>query len=368
MIENAYIISLLALSVALFAMGLLCLFLRVYDNPKLAAYRRASKAVAFTYLFFGVINILECLERQSSDTYDNALLFRMVTLVIASAQAFFFMFAMISLINTKYMSPRRTRREFAFVAAFIVAGIVSYIVMDESVTSTFAYFYTVYYFSQLIRYTLRFRKLYRHCLLEMENYFSENEEDRLRWIFFSFHSALGIGLIALVFALLPYALFGLIIALSCLVFYVFFAIHFVNYAFIFNFLENVILEEPEEDGDESLPVSFEAKSAAALKRQINRWVADKRYCQAGVTIRDLADNLNTNTTYLSRYINKYEGKTFRNWIGALRIEEAQRLMRENPSCKIDAIADSIGYGNKSAFLVQFAKHTNMTPGEWRRQM
>jgi AraC-like DNA-binding protein len=365
MIENAYIISLMALSVALFAMGLLCLFLRVYDDPKLAAYRRASKAVAVTYLFFGVINILECIERYSADTSDNALLFRMVTLVIASAQAFFFMYAMVSLINATYMSNKRTVSEFFAVLAFTVAGIVSYLVLDEKFTSIFAYVYTAFYFSQLIRYTLTFRKLYNHCKLEMENYFSENEEDRLRWIFFSFHSALAIGLVALVFALLPYALFGLIIALSCLVFYVYFAIHFVNYIFVFNKMEDVITEEPEDEGD-SLPVSFERKMLATLKRRINKWVADKQYCKAGITIKDLADQFDTNTKYLSLYINKYEGKTFRNWIATLRIEEAQRLIQKNPSCKIDSIAEAIGYGNKSAFLVQFTKQTKMTPGEWRR--
>ncbi|MDR1719649.1 MAG: hypothetical protein LBR67_05945 [Dysgonamonadaceae bacterium] len=101
MFETAYIYSLWVLSVALFALGLLYLFLNVYDNPKLAAYRRASKAMAFTYLFFGVINILESLERNTSAAYDNAMLFRMVTLVIASAQAFFFTFAMVSLDNAK---------------------------------------------------------------------------------------------------------------------------------------------------------------------------------------------------------------------------------------------------------------------------
>jgi len=367
MIENAYIVSLLALSVALFAMGLLCLFLRVYDDPKLNAYRRASKAVAVTYLFFGVINILECLERQSGETSDNALLFRMVTLVIASAQAFFFMYAMVSLVNTKYMTARRTRREFTPVLVFTVAGIVSYIILDETITGLFAYVYTAFYFSQLIRYTLIFRKLYRHCIADMENWFSENEEDRLRWIFYSFHSALAIGLVAFVFAIFPYAIFGLITSLACLVFYVFFAIRFVNYVFVFNKLEDVIAEEPEEEeyGDNSTLV-YVTQYADTLKNQINKWIATKQFCQEGLTIRDLADYLRTNTAYLSYYINNCEGKTFREWIGVLRIEEAKRLMKQNPSRSIESIAEAIGYNNKSSFHIQFVKQTNITPGEWRR--
>ncbi|MDR1783169.1 MAG: AraC family transcriptional regulator [Dysgonamonadaceae bacterium] len=365
MIESVYIFSLLVLSVTLFAMGLLYLFLNVSENPKLEAYRKAAKAMAFTYMFFGMVNNLEILERFSIETSDNSLLFRMVTLIIASAQAFSFTFAMVSLVNTKYMTPKRSWREVFAVLAFLVAGLLSYLVLDKRFTSIFAYFYTAYYFSQLIRYTLIFRKLYRQCLLEMENYFSGYEEGRLRWISYSFYSALGIGLIALIFSLLPFALFGLLCSLSCLIFYVFFAIRFVNYAFIFNILEDVVSEEPETESADSLPISLEKKSVAAFKRGINQWVADKQYCQAGVTIKDLADYLGTNTKYLSLYINNYEGKTFRNWIGALRVEEARSLMQNDLSCKLDTIAEHVGYSNKSAFLLQFSKQMNMTPSEWK---
>ncbi|MDR1724111.1 MAG: AraC family transcriptional regulator [Tannerella sp.] len=365
MIENVYIVSLLALSVVLFATGALLLFLNVNDDPKLTAYRRASRVVAFTYIFFGLINILECLERQTSNSYDNALLFRIVTLVIASAQAFSFMFAMVVLVNTNYMTRKRAWQEFSVVPAFIAIGIVSYLVLDERATSVFAYVYIAFYFSQLIRYTLTFRKLYRRCISEMENWFSENEEDRLRWIYFSFHFALGIGLVALVFAIFPYALFGLITSLACLVFYVFFAIRFVNYVFVFNILEDVITEEPDTDNNDSSPEQLDNKTVAFLKRRISKWIAAKHYCVPGVTIKDLAYYLGTNTKYLSRYINDYEGKSFRNWIGALRIEEAQRMMRENPSCKIDTVIEAIGYANKSVFMLQFAKQTNMTPREWK---
>jgi AraC-like DNA-binding protein len=356
----------MALSVALFALGLLYFFLDVSDNPKLAAYRKASKAMAFTYCFFGVINILESLERHTSDTSDNALLFRTVTLIIASVQAFLFTFAMISLVNTKYMTRKRFRLEISTVSAFVVAGLISYLVLDKNFTSIFAYFYTGFYFSQLTRYTLIFRKLYRQCLLEMENYFSGHEEKRLHWINFSFFLALAIGLIALIFALLPFALFGLICSLACLIFYVFFAIRFVNYAFIFNILEDVISEEPTKTDEVVLPEFAANEQIPRLESSINQWITDKQYCQAGVTIKDLATYLGTNTKYLSQYINSHEGKTFRNWIGALRIEEARRLMQENRSCTLDTIAEAVGYANKSAFLNQFSKQTSMSPSKWKK--
>jgi AraC-like DNA-binding protein len=365
MIENTYIVSLLALAIALFAMGLLYVFLNVSDNPKFSAYRKAAKAMAFTYLFFGVINILESLERNTSGVCDNALLFRMVTLIIASTQAFSFTFAMVSLVNTKYMTQKRSWREVWSVLAFLVAGLTSYFLLDEKVTSIFAYFYTAFYFSQLIRYTLIFRKIYSRCLREMENYFSDNEEVRLRWIYFSFHSALAIGLVALIFTVFPYALFGLVCSLACLIFYVYFAIRFVNYAFVFHILEDVITEEPEAENYEVLSESSENQSDIVLKIKINKWIADKKYCRSGITIKSLAAYLGSNTKYLSHYINRHENTNFRNWIGALRIKEAQRLLQENPYRTIDSLAVEVGYANKSTFLVQFAKQTTMSLREWK---
>jgi AraC-like DNA-binding protein len=373
MIEIAYSFSLLALAVALFAMGLQYLFLKVLDNPKLAAYRRASKAMAFTYLFFGVVNVCECLERITS-VQESSLLFRMVTLTIASAQAFLFTYAMVSLINTKYMTGKRFRQEMFVILAFIAGGVVSYFTLNKNFTNIFAYIYTAFYLSQLIRYTLIFRKLYRRCILEMENYFSGYEEKRLRWIYFSFFSALAIGLVALIFMLFPFALFGFIFSIACLIFYVFFAIRFVNYTFAFNMLEAVITEEEEEEEEEEetyeviLQEFASNKSIAGMKELLNQWVADKQYCQVGLTLKNLADYLSTNTKYLSLYINNYEGKTFRNWIGALRVEESKRLMLDNPSSNLDTVAGAVGYCNKSAFLTQFIKQTNMSPSEWKKQL
>jgi AraC-like DNA-binding protein len=186
-------------------------------------------------------------------------------------------------------------------------------------------------------------------------------------------------------------------------FYVYYAIRFLNYTFVFKILQDVIIETPEAVAEADteakaaaaavgataavtaataakavsaaagakagksygLPDGFDKKSVAAMKRRIDKWVAEKRYCQAGVTIKDLADHLGTNTKYISLYINDYEGKSFRNWIGSLRIAEALRLMRENPSWTIDVVAEAIGYANKSAFLLQFAKQTDMKPSEWK---
>jgi AraC-like DNA-binding protein len=366
MIEFVYSMTLLILAVTLFALGLMFLFLNVSDNPKLAAYRNAAKAMAFTYIFFGVANTFEYIERLFGVETDNSLLFRLITIIIASAQAFLFTFAMISLINTKYMKRKRFLREIFFISLFIVFGLACYLGTNKEIANIFAYFYTAFYFSQLLRYTLMFTKLYRNCLREMDNYFSGQEAERMRWISFSFFSAFAIGIMALILALYPSLPFGIIASLACLLFYVYFAIRFVNYAFIFNTIEEVLNEETEEETlEESMPESTVNESVSALESRIAQWIADKQFTKQGITIKDTAQQLNTNRNYLSAHINQNENKTFREWINALRIDYAKKLLAENPGMDLWKIAEETGYANQSQFAAVFRKITSKTPTKYK---
>jgi AraC-like DNA-binding protein len=369
MIDYVYSMTLLILAAILFALGLMFLFLNVSDNPKLGAYHNATKAMAFTYIFFGLTNTFEYLERLSGMEIDNSLLFRIVTLIIASSQAFLFTFAMISLVNTKYMTRRRVLREIFLISLFILFGLFCYLGTNKAVANIFAYFYIAFYFSQLVRYILIFTKLYRNCLRKMDNYFSSQEAERLRWINFSFFSAFAIGIMALTPTLFPTSLFGIISSLTCMVFYVYFIIRFINYAFIFSTIEEIVNEKPEtETVDESLPESAVNESVSALENRIVQWVENKQYTVHGVTIKDMAAQLGTNRKYLSVYINKVENKTFREWINSLRIEEAKHLLRENPDMTATGIAERTGFSDRSYFVRQFVNLTGISPHAWRKRI
>ncbi len=85
----------------------------------------------------------------------------------------------------------------------------------------------------------------------------------------------------------------------------------------------------------------------------------------GVTLEDVSRHIGTNNKYLSLYINQHTGHSFREWIGALRIEEAQRLMVESPELTLGEIASRTGFATKSHFGQQFRSLTGFSPSIWR---
>lgn len=94
---------------------------------------------------------------------------------------------------------------------------------------------------------------------------------------------------------------------------------------------------------------------------------EKIYLQPTVKVELVARTLGTNRTYLSRIVKKEYGKTFPQLILALRIEEAKRILREEPDMKINEVATRCGFKNSSVFGKAFKEETGFTAQDWRKQ-
>ena len=84
-------------------------------------------------------------------------------------------------------------------------------------------------------------------------------------------------------------------------------------------------------------------------------------------MNQVAEQLGTNRTYLSRYINDTSGCNFNSWLTRLRIEEAKRLLISSPTLSLDKIAMKVGFASKSHFMSSFKSFVGTTPGRWREQ-
>ena len=80
---------------------------------------------------------------------------------------------------------------------------------------------------------------------------------------------------------------------------------------------------------------------------------------------DLRQVLPLNRSYLSQLINSEYGCSFYQWVNRLRIEEAKRLMREQPDLKIQDVADRCGFSSRRVFSQIFTRETGTTPTEWK---
>jgi len=115
----------------------------------------------------------------------------------------------------------------------------------------------------------------------------------------------------------------------------------------------------EEEKEETNP------AYAAYRATLEAWLAkEKPYLNPDFQLSDLHQILPLNRSYLSRFINTEYGCTFYQWVNDLRIEEAKRLMTEQPELKIQDLADRCGFSSRQVFARVFVRETGFTPSEW----
>ena len=104
---------------------------------------------------------------------------------------------------------------------------------------------------------------------------------------------------------------------------------------------------------------------AAFRATLEAWIEkEKPYLNPDFQLSDLRQVLPLNRTYLSQFINTEYGCSFYQWVNGLRVEEAKRLMREQPELKIQDLADRCGFSSRQVFARVFARETGFTPSKW----
>jgi AraC-like DNA-binding protein len=363
-IDEIYVVvAIFILGAVLFCFGLCFLFLLVPDKPSLRNYRIARRVMAYTYLFFGLANVLEyCFRTFPVDT-DYIRLYRTITLIIACPQAFLFTYTLITLINANFVTAVRIRKELTLVGTFVAVNFVVYFTCSNDWFERCFYVTVLLYVLILARYIRLFVRNYRMYIREMNNFFSGEEAKRLRWIHFSFYAALTIGVMVLFPALFSTLHLETPLAVVLFSFYTYFALRFINYPFLFEQIEDVVAETRENKEHATATLSF----SPGFEEKIEKWIAQKQFVQNNISINDVSAQLETTRRYLSSYINKNKQINFSEWINDMRINEAKILLLKHPNLTVTEISMMAGFNSNSYFGQLFLKSTGHTPQLWREK-
>ena len=114
-----------------------------------------------------------------------------------------------------------------------------------------------------------------------------------------------------------------------------------------------------EQNDHLLQIETNKTSAKDRKMEhiVQRIVDEQLYLQPDLQLNGLATLLCTNRTYISDAIRKEKGMTFYEFINDLRIQHAQKLMKEYPEMAIYEIYTQSGYSNYPTFRRNFVRFT-----------
>jgi AraC-like DNA-binding protein len=98
-------------------------------------------------------------------------------------------------------------------------------------------------------------------------------------------------------------------------------------------------------------------------------VMQKKYKDKDYSAKKLAEDLGTNTRYISAVVNVQFHTNYTSFVNKFRIEEAMTLMvdKRYQELTMEEVSDMVGFANRQSFYASFFKFMNMTPREYRLQ-
>ncbi len=117
------------------------------------------------------------------------------------------------------------------------------------------------------------------------------------------------------------------------------------------------------------PGKYSDKVKQEILDKLNKLIKEEKIFKTPkLSIDSLAKQLNTNRTYLSEIINEVYDSNFNQFINAMRVIEARKMLidPEFEICTIEAIAGEVGFSSKSVFHKSFKQFTGISPSFFRK--
>lgn len=101
---------------------------------------------------------------------------------------------------------------------------------------------------------------------------------------------------------------------------------------------------------------------------IGKILVEKKYKQKNYSAQALAEELGTNTRYISAVVNVKFHMNYTSFVNKYRVDEAMSLLSDRRYVKltIEEISDMVGFSNRQSFYASFFRILGITPREYRQ--
>ncbi len=111
---------------------------------------------------------------------------------------------------------------------------------------------------------------------------------------------------------------------------------------------------------------LEGLNLEAIHERLSELMNDERlYQDMDLRMSDVAAQLMITPHQLSQLLNERNKTDFRNYVNHFRIDEAKKLLVEEPERSVISICFHVGFNSKTAFNITFKKMTGSSPKEFR---
>lgn len=128
--------------------------------------------------------------------------------------------------------------------------------------------------------------------------------------------------------------------------------------------ESVINELAEPIIPEEPVAIFEENISSLRKCIFNLFEKERIYLNPQLRLSDVVARANSNRTYVSRFFNDNNGKTFFVFVNEYRVKHAKALLKTSGE-KLDVIAEQSGFSSRQSFHRVFSKIAGCTPEQYR---
>jgi len=93
---------------------------------------------------------------------------------------------------------------------------------------------------------------------------------------------------------------------------------------------------------------------------------DRPYLNSGLTLDQLAKDMKSNRTYISKTLKEDMGTNFNDFVNGFRISFAKKMLAEQNDTKLNEVALQAGFNSYSTFFRVFKEHTGISPSEFTK--
>ena len=86
-----------------------------------------------------------------------------------------------------------------------------------------------------------------------------------------------------------------------------------------------------------------------------------------ISLNDMAYALGISAKYCGNLFKRLSNDSFKNFLNSYRIQQAKRILEENPNIKVVDLSRQVGFNSSSSFIRVFGKYTGVTPGAYASQ-
>ena len=102
---------------------------------------------------------------------------------------------------------------------------------------------------------------------------------------------------------------------------------------------------------------------------LNIIVMQKKFRDKDYSAKKLAEELGTNTRYISAVVNVRFHMNYTSFVNKCRIEDAMTILvdKRYQNLRMEEVSDMVGFSNRQSFYASFFRMVGITPREYRMQ-